>query len=129
VRILETGDAGQDFGKGNEDVTAALRPHRDVDDGLAAGRVAPAFTALIYVVLNHAGPDHGRRGDHVAAGDSLEGSEVEAHLAHGWVDEDVEEGDHDYQGEGVEVCQDVVGHAIQAHCCGLGDEVVVDWGC
>ena len=111
--ILETGDASQDFGESDEDITAALCPHRDVDGrATLVGRVITAFTALVDVVLDHAGPDHGRRGDKVSGGDSLDRREVEAHLAQGWVDEDIEERDHDYQGEGVEVCQDVVGHTV-----------------
>ena len=135
VRILEAGDGRHDLGEGDQDVRAGLRPHADLDAravalgavGHDAVGVAAALALLVDVVLDDAGPDHGRRGDKVADGDALERRRVEAHLAQGRVDEQVEQGDHDDEGEGVEVGQDVVGHAADLHGGGLRDEVVVDW--
>lgn len=126
--ILQGGDTGEDLGEGDEDVAAGLGPDGDVDAQAALrGGVVAALGFLVEVVLQDAGPDHGASGDEVARCDAADGGDVEAELAQGRVDQGVEEGDHDDQGEGVQVGQDVVGDAAETHCGGLGDQVVVDF--
>lgn len=140
VGVLQRGDGGKDLGEGNEHIGTRLGPDVDGDlgalNGLAglvelagevAGRVLAAHGALVDVVLDDGGPDHGRGTGEEAGGNLLDGGEFDAGLAEGRVDEEIVDGDEDKEGEGVEVGEDVVGDAVALHDGGLGDEVAVDW--
>lgn len=127
VGVFEGGDGGEDFGEGDEDVGAGLGP--DDDWGWLAVLAVGVFAALalfVDVELDDGGPDHTHGGDVVAGGDTLDGGEVKTHLAEGGVDDGIHDGDHNDEGEGVEVGEDVVGDTADFHGGGLGDEVVVD---
>lgn len=137
VGVLERGDGGKDLGEGDEDVGARLGPDADVDlgaaDHLAGDGVGPllggavaADGALVDVVLDDGGPDHGGGADEEAGRDLTDGGEAEACLADGGVDDEVVEGNEDEEGKRVEVGEDVVGDAVALEDGSLGDEVVVD---
>lgn len=86
--------------------------------------VFAAGAELVDIVLGDGGDDHAGAGDDETSSDTLQWGEVESHAAETGVDEAVEDGDEDDQGEGVEVVNDIVGHTIEFHGCGLGGEVV-----
>lgn len=86
--------------------------------------VFAAGSELVDVVLGHSGDDHAGACDCETSSDTLQRCEVETHAAEAGVDEPVENGDEDDQGEGVEVVDNVVGDTVESHGRGLGCEVV-----
>ena len=69
-------------------------------------------------VLDDGGKGHGEGGEGEADGDAGDGVHGEAELAHEGVEEFVEEGDEDYDNDGVDVLHFVVGHAVELHAAG-----------
>lgn len=61
---------------------------------------------------------HCQGGKYEAEGYASDGPEGDADFAEGRVDEAVDDGDEDYDGEGVDVLHDVVGDAVEFHCAG-----------
>lgn len=61
---------------------------------------------------------HCQGGEDEAKGYTGDGPEGDADFAKGRVDEAVDDGDEDYDGEGVDVLHDVVGDAVELHCAG-----------
>lgn len=61
---------------------------------------------------------HCQGGEYEAEGYASDGPEGDADFAEGRVDEAVDDGDEDYDGEGVDVLHDVVGDAVEFHCAG-----------
>ncbi|CAG9978285.1 unnamed protein product [Clonostachys byssicola] len=130
--ILVRGDIGEDLGDTDEDVGEGLSP--DVDGGggaglarlggLAVGDVPAAVGVhLVDVVLHDGGGDHGEGGDDETSGHTLDGGGGDADPAEAGVEEVVEDGDHDDDGDGVEVLDDVVGDAVELHGAGLDGQV------
>ncbi len=89
--------------------------------GRRAARAEP-----VDVGLYHGGADHGKGAHEEPERDTFEGSETNAGLAQGRVQQVVEDGDEDDQREGVEVGEDVVRDTVQLHGCGLRGQVVGD---
>lgn len=84
-----------------------------------------AHGGVVDVVLDDCCGDHGKGGEHEAEGHALDGCELDVLLAEEGVEEVVDDGYEDDEGDGVEVGDDVVGDAVEGHGGGLGDEVVV----
>jgi hypothetical protein len=94
-----------------------------VDDRSVAEGMAVAGTSLVDVVLEDGGVEHGHGGDKEAECDTGDGAEGDVvFLEHG-IDEAVEDGREEENGDGVEVLHQVVGDTVTSHLTGLGDEV------
>ena len=126
--VLERGDVGEDLGETDQDVGETLGP--DVDGGRAAATLlagvnvlAAVGVHLVNVVLHDGGGDHGGGGDEEAKCHAADGGEGEADLAETGVEEVVDDGDHDDNGDGVEVLDNVVGDAVTLHGRGLDGQV------
>ena len=130
-RVLEASHGCEDLGETHEDVGHGLDP--DVERGadlvavgvLAAVHVLAADGGVVDVVLDDGCGDHCEGGEHEAEEHALDGGELDALLAEEGVEEVVDDGDEDDEGDGVEVSDDVVGDAVEGHGRGLGHEVVV----
>jgi len=123
--ILETGDRGEDLGETNKHVGDGLHP--DSDGGLFFARVHvfAARALLIDVVLDDCGGNHGEGSHGESDGHALDGGEADAGLAEGGVEEIVDNGDEDDEGDGVEIGDDIVGNTAEFHGGGLRRQVVV----
>lgn len=117
--VLVRGGVCEDLGQAHEDVGEALGPDVDGSDALLVRGVLAAGGHLVDVVLHHGGGDHGHGGEAEAEGHALQRGEVDADLAEAWVHEAVQDGDHDDDGDGVEVLDQIVGGAVQLHGRGL----------
>lgn len=130
--VLETSDGSKNLGNGDEHVRAGLDPNadgsrdKDTVSILAGGGSLATWRLLVDVVLNNGSPDHGKSTSQETKSDLLEGSEVDTGLAKSRVEEEIEDGDEDDKGEGVEVGDDLVGQAIDVHGGSLRDKVVGD---
>ena len=79
-------------------------------------------------LLKNGGIQHGESGDKETGVDTLDGSEVDSELPKTGVDEVVENGDEDDDGDGVQVLDQVVGGSVQGHTGGNGTQVTIDLG-
>lgn len=123
--VLVRGDVGEDLSETDENVGETLSP--DVDGSrtlLADGGQVAARRHLVDVVLHDGGGNHGGGGEEETSGHTLDGSEVETHLAETGVDKVIKDGDHDDDGEGVQVLDNIVGGTVQDHRTSLGGQVV-----
>lgn len=123
VGVLVRGDVGEDLGDTDEDIWQTLSP--DVD-GSRLGAVVGVITAgrhLIDVVLHDGGGNHGEGGDDETSCHTLDGGEGDADLAETGVEKVIDEGDHDDDGDGVEVLDNIVGDTVELQGGGLGGEV------
>ena len=125
-RVLKTRDRREDLGDGNEHVSPRLRPDVYAHHRVALAGVVPAVGLPVDILLQDRGPDHGRRSGEKAQSDFLDGREVDAHFSQAGVDQAVEDGDQDYEREGVEVGKDIVGDAVERHGGCLRGQVVVE---
>ena len=130
VGVLVGGDVGEDLSQTDEDVGQRLGP--DVDGsgraGVAVGETVVDVPAtlgvhLVDVVLHDSGGDHGKGGNGETGCHTLDGGEGNAELAETRVEDVVDDGDHDDDGDGVEVLENVVGGAVTLHGTGLGGQV------
>ena len=130
-RVLEAGDRREDLGEGDQHVRARLDPdverrhERVAVRVLARRRAVTARVRLVDVVLDDGGPDHRGGAGEEARSDLFERREVDANAAQGGVDEEIEDGDADDEGEGVEVGKNVVGDTVRGHGSRLRSQVVV----
>lgn len=122
---FETRDRGEDFRETNQDVGHGLHPYVDGRGLVARVHELAAGTALVDVVLDDGGRDHGQGPEDEAKGHALDGRKVNVCLAQGGVQEVVDNRDEDDERDGVQVGDDVVGYTVQRHSGSLGDEVVV----
>lgn len=76
-------------------------------------------------MLNNSGPDHSECTDPETCGYSPDWCESDVGLAESGVDDAVANGDHDDEGEWVEVGEDVVGQTVCGHGSSLRSQVVV----
>lgn len=99
----------------------------DVDRGwvIAAVHVFAARALGVDVVLDDGSRDHGERCEDETEGDALNGSEADVCLAKSRVEEVVNNGNEDDEGNRVEVGNDIVGNTITGHSGGLRREIVV----
>jgi hypothetical protein len=122
VGVLVRGDVGEDLGETNQNVGQALGP--DVDLGRRAGSrlavlvndllagVVAAGAHLVDVVLHDGGGNHGEGGKEVTDCKTLDGGEANLELAEKRVQDVVNNGDKDDNGDGVEVLDNVVGDTV-----------------
>lgn len=122
--VLVRGGVGKDLGQADEDVRQALGPDVDGRDALLVGGVVAAGGHLVDVVLHHSGGDHGHGGETETEGHTLQRGEVDADLSKARVDDSVQDGDHDDDGDGVEVLNQIVGRAVQLHGRGLSVQLL-----
>lgn len=122
---FKAGDGCEDLGEADQHVRHRLRPHVDGREGVARVHVLATCAALVDVVLDDGGADHGERGEDEAEGNALDGRELDVGFAERRVEEVVDDGDEDDEGDGVQVGDEVVGDAVALHGGGLRGEVVV----
>jgi len=124
-RKLESSNRCEDFGETDKHVGHGLGP--DVDRGwvVAAVHVFAARALGVDVMLDDGSGNHRERCKDETEGDALNGSEADVCLAESGVEEVVNDGNEDDQGDGVEVSDDIVGNTVTGHCSGLRREVVV----
>lgn len=124
--VLETSNGGEDFGESDQAVWNCLNP--DVDGGFAVGAAVDfavgARRELVDVVLEHGGADHGGGGHEETPCDTLEWCEADVCLAESWVDEVVDDGDEDDQGQWVQVVDQIVWNAAELESGRLRSQVV-----
>lgn len=124
--VLETGNRREDFREADEHVGHGLHPHGEGSRVVVARvHVLAAGAELVDVVLDDGGAYHGQGGEHEAEGHALDGGEADAGLAESRVQESIDDGDEDDEGDGVEVGDDVVGDAVERHGVGLRRQVAV----
>lgn len=124
VGVLVGCDVGEDLRDTDQDVGETLSP--DVDGGrvtvFTVGVVA-AGAHLVDVVLHDGRGNHGQGGDDETSCHTLDGGEGDAKLAETGVQKVVDEGNHDDDGDGVQVLDDIVGNSVKLHGGGLGGQV------
>ena len=122
--VLVAGDVGEELGDTDEDVRETLGPHIDGRGvaSLTVGVIA-AGRLLVNVVLHDAGSNHREGSEEETDGHALDGGKVDANLAETGVDQAIENGDHDDNGDGVKVLDNIVGHTVELHGSGLRGEV------
>jgi len=79
-------------------------------------------------LLKDGGIQHGESGDEETGVDTLDGGEVDSELPETGVDEVVENGDEDDDGDGVQVLDQIVGGSVQGHTGSDGTQVTIDLG-
>lgn len=127
VRVLETRDGGKDLSETDENIGASLGPDVDGSSRVVAGvHVLTALASLVDVVLDDGGPNHGGAGDEETGSHTLEGRESDLCLAKSWVDDEVEDRNHDDDTKRVHVVKEIVGHAVELHGSSLGGQVAVN---
>lgn len=104
--VFETCNRGEDFRECDEAVWHGLNP--DVDRA-AAGIILADNTGAVDVDLNNAGRDHGSGCNHESHRNTLDGREANSGLAKSGIEEGVDQGDEEDQGQGVEVVDQIVG--------------------
>lgn len=124
VGVLVGCDVGEDFRDTDEDVGETLGP--DVDGGrgtvLAAGVVA-ALAHCVDVVLHDGRGNHGEGRDEETDSHTLDGSKRNAELSEAGVEDVIDDGDHEDDGDGVEVLDNIVGNTVELEGGGLGGQV------
>jgi hypothetical protein len=128
--VFQASNARKDLAESNQAVRHSLDPHvdgsnaRDVVVHDLVDELSWASRCPIDIVLDDRGRDHRKRSDAETPCDSLNGSEVDFRLAERRIDEEVHDWDEDDQGEGVQIVDQVVWHAVQLHGGRLRCEVV-----
>lgn len=130
IGVLEAGDGGEDLGETDEHVGRGLDGDVHVvtvgdavDDGGGAEGLAVAGSGGVDDVLDDGGVHHGEGGDDEAQGDTGDGPEGDLQTAHNRVNDRLEEGNEDDDGDRVKVLHQIVGNAVAVHLAGLGDKV------
>lgn len=88
-----------------------------VNRGIAERSVV-ARASAVDEVLDNGGVGHGQGSDPEAKSDTVDGREVDLELAHQRVDEAVQNGDEDDDGDGIEVLHKIVGNTVSLHLAG-----------
>lgn len=81
-------------------------------------------THLVDVVLYNSSPNHGSRTGEETGGDSFDWGKVDPHPAKPWIDEDITDRNEDYQGDGVEIINNIIRDTIGHHSSGLGCQII-----
>jgi hypothetical protein len=130
--VLERGDGRKDFPDADENIRTRDDP--DVDGGgervavgvrTFRGQVVVTWAHLVDVVLENARVDHRGTNDHEAHRNALDGAEVDAPAAQEGIDDVVEDGDEDYDRDGVQILDQVVWSAIECHSSSHGTIVPI----
>jgi hypothetical protein len=124
VGVLEAGDGGEDLRERDEDVGRSLSPNGEIwRSSLTIVRKLSTGRFDVDEVLNQGRDHHAEHGADETALDLLQWSEVEAQPGDLRVEDLVEDGDEDEQGDRVQVVYDIVGYSVELHGCGLRNEV------
>lgn len=83
-----------------------------------AERSFVARASAVDEVLDNGCVGHGQGSDPEAESDTVDGREVDLELAHQRVDEAVQDGDEDDDGDGIEVLHEIVGNTVSLHLAG-----------
>jgi len=86
--------------------------------------VASAFR--VDLRLNHCGPDHSGARDEETSTHTLQGRKSNLCLTQKWIDNYVEDRNHNDDTQWVEVVDKIVGDSVELHGSGLGDKIVID---
>jgi len=131
--VFEGSDGSKDLGHSNEDVGSGNDPHVKGRVELlfigveAVGRgVAVARIALVHEVHQDTSVEHSETGNDESSKDTLDRGEVDTTAAEEGVDDVVENGDHDDNGDRVQVLDEIVGSAVKGHSGSDGTEVTID---
>lgn len=128
--VLVRGDIGEDLSQTDEDIRQRLGPDVDGSRGtlltvseLGVDPLTAVGVHLVNVVLHDSSGNHGH-GSHEETGrHTLDGGESNTDLAQGRVQHVVDDGDHDNDGNGVQVLQNIVGNTVSGHGGGLSGQV------
>ena len=133
--VLQRGDGSEDLGDTDEDVRSRNDPNvywsgvGETVSILACGRlVVVARRLLVDELLKNGGIQHGKASDEETGVDTLDGGEVDSHPPESGVDDPIEEGNEDDDGDGVQVLNQVVGGSVQGHAGSDGPQVTIDLG-
>jgi len=69
----------------------------------------------LHVVLEDGSPHHGEGSNEETSSDLLDGGEADVLAAEEWVDDSVHDGHNDDDGNGIQVGENIVGHATELH--------------
>lgn len=122
---LETRNGREDLGETDERVGRNLHPDADGGGVVALVHVGTARSLLVDFALDDAGGDHSRGSEDETKSHTLDGGEADTLLAEEWVQDVVNDGDEDNEGDGVDVSDDIVGETVQDEGVGLRGQVVV----
>lgn len=93
--------------------------------GIAAGcSLVAARVELVDVVLRHTCGDHSQTGHDESTSHALDGRKLDTSFAKSRVDEEVEDRDHDDNGDGVEILDQIVRGAVKIHSCRLRSQIL-----
>ena len=131
VSILETSNRDENLRDTNEDVGRSLNGDVDIVGQLSLAvlssrtlsGVLVAGSSAIDEMLDDGSVGKTQSGEPEANGNSHNGLKLDASLSKDGVNDLVEDGGEDQDGDGVEVLHKVVGHAMALHLAGLGDKV------
>jgi hypothetical protein len=124
-RELETSDGSENLRETDEDVWHGLGPHVDRRKGVARVHVLAALARRVDEVLDNGCSDHGEGSKDESECHALNGSEPDSSFAQSRVQEFVDDGDEDNEGDRVEIGDNVVGDTVALHGGCLRSEVVV----
>jgi len=133
--VLQRSDRSEDLGNTDEDIRSRNDPNVD-RSGVREAICIHTRRRLVIVarrlledeLLKNGGIQHGETGDEETGVDTFDGSKVDPDLPETWVDEFVEDGDEDDDGDWVQVLDQIVGGPVQGHSGGDGAQVTVDLG-
>lgn len=123
--VLETGDTGEDFRQPEQHVPRGLHGDVDVVAVAARGGHVVVGRAAVNFVLDDCREGHAEPREDEAPCDPGDGVHGETSFAEEGINNFVHDGDEDDDDDGVDVLHFVVGHAVELHGAGLGDEVGV----
>lgn len=133
--VLQRRDGSEDLGNTDEDVRSRNDPNVDRSgvgetvSSLARGRlVVVARRFLEDELLENCGIQHGKARDKETGIDTLDRGEIDSHPPESRVDDPIEDGDQDDDGDGVQVLDQVVGRSVQGHAGSDGTQVTIDLG-
>lgn len=124
VGVLVRSDVGEDLTETDEDVRQTLSP--DVDVGRLTTITVGILTAgalFINKMLHNRRRNHGESRDDETDCHTLDGGEGDTQLAEAGVKKMINEGNHDDDGDGVQVLNDIIGNTVELHGGGLSGEV------
>lgn len=131
VSILKTGNRDENLRDTNEDVGRSLNGDVDIVGQLslavlssrALSRILVAGPSVVDEMLDDGSVGEAQSSEPEANGNTHNGLELDASLSEDGVNDLVEDGSEDQDGDGIEVLHEVVGHAMALHLAGLGDKV------
>jgi len=133
--VFQRGDGSEDLGDTDEDVRSGNDPNVDrsgVGETIGiltrGGLVIVARRRIVDELLENGGVQHGKSGDEETGVDALDRGEVDSHLPESGVDDLVEDGDENDDGDGVQVLNQVVGGSVQGHAGSDGAQITIDLG-